>query len=422
MSTVNTIITVRSSSDHTPIAGAKVFANGLGHGTTDITGKITLTLISGSTYTLSIKSPNFVTFITSGVLANQPSFVVEMEAVRFPIVVNFSLTIQPEDAAQGVPIVFSNSGHPVNANYSIGGVVVSGLTPGPQVVTGNVPGYVPINQTFDVSTSPVGTIQLTASSDNGLAQKQQTQPTQDPDSNSLLPALTKEQSNEFIAPNTGQGTYFTMTQARMYIGNLFIDELNGLQFVLQDNKVPIFGYASRFYDALAQGKSLVQGQFSINFISEGYLYTALNAYTDVIDQDDLSTNQVADQQLKRLTSLTNSLQNPDPAWTPDMVQAAKDEIQSLAGSLGPDAITAANGGIAKLGRQQNNSILGLPGGDYPNAVYTDVGFDIVVQYTGAGRTITRRLEDCHLISNESIMDHSGTPILDNYGFIARRLR
>lgn len=422
MSTVNTIITVRAATDHSPIPGASVFANGLGHGTTDVTGKITLTLISGSTYTLSIKSPNFITFTTSGVLANQPSFVVEMEAEAFPITVNFSLTIQPEDAAQGVPLVFSNGGHPVNANYSIGGVLISGLSPIPQTLTGNVPGYVSINQTFDLSNTTVGTVQLTASSDDGLAQKQQTQPTQDPDSSSLLPALTKEQSNEFIAPNTGQGTYFTMTQARMYIGNLFIDELNGLQFVLQDNKVPIFGYASRFYDALSQGKSLVQGQFSINFISEGYLYTALNAYTDTIDQDDIATNQVADQQLKRLTSLTNSLQNPDPAWTPDMVQAAKDEIQSLAGSLGPDAITAAKGGIAKLGRQQNNSILGLPGGDYPNAVYTDVGFDIVVQYTGAGRTITRRLEDCHLISNESIMDHSGTPILDNYGFIARRLR
>jgi hypothetical protein len=262
--------------------------------------------------------------------------------------------------------------------------------------------------------------------DAGKAAKQQTLPTVDPNTTSMLPPITPEEPPEFIAPNTGQGTYFTMTQARMYIGTLFIDELNALQFALQDNKIPIFGYASRFYDTVAQGRSLVQGQFTINFISEGYLFSVLKEYTTVIDTDsDPTASTTIQQQQARLLTLTNKLSNPngaDPSWTPDQIAAAKKEINTLAAALGPDALALAQGGISANTRKQIDSILGLPGGDYPNAVYQDVGFDIVIQYSGAGRVITRRLEDCHLISNESIMDHSGTPILDSYGFISRRLR
>jgi hypothetical protein len=267
------------------------------------------------------------------------------------------------------------------------------------------------------------TINLVASTDAGIATKQQIATIPDPDTSTILPTLTPENIPEFVAPNTGQGTYFTMTQARMYIGTMFIDELNGLQFALQDNKIPVFGYASRYYDSISQGKSLVQGQFTINFISEGYLVTVLKEYIAKINTPDVST--IVQQQQARLLTLTNQLSNPngsDPGWTPSMIQSAKNEISKLAASLGPAALANANGGISANVRLQNDSILGLPGGDYPNAVYQDTSFDIVINYSGAGRVITRRLEDCHLISNESIMDHSGTPILDSYGFIARRLR
>lgn len=422
MPNVSSVITVRTASSHTPIAGAQVFVNGIGKGSTDGAGHVTLSLPDGSTYDLAVKATSYTTFTTSGVLANQ-SFTVNMEAVAPVGLIDFKLTIWPEEPARGVPLVFSNAGNPISANYNVGGVTIFGLTAGPQTVTASIPGYLAVNEIFDVSQQASGTIELRASTDTGGALKQQNFGSQDPETASLLPALTPEDVPEFVAPNFGQGTYFTMTQARMYIGDLFIDELNGLQFALQDNKIPIYGYASRYYDAMAQGKSLVQGQFMINFISEGYLVSALRRYRDQLGINaGVPVDEVRTQQQARLTSLVNKLQNPDPAWTPAMFAAAKSEINSLAASLGSASLVAATNGISLARKKQDNNIIGLAGGDYPNAVYEDVAFDVIVEYTGAGRTITRRLEDCHLISNESIMDHSGTPILDSYGFVARRLR
>lgn len=422
MPTIAFQVTVLDSVTHAAIVGAQTFMNGVVSGTTDSGGHASLSVDSVATFDLTVKFPGYNTIVTNGIVPSQGSVVLSLETVTTQSTRSFNLTIYPEADAAGVPLSFSNGGSPITANYSIGGIDVDGLTIGPQTITGTVEGFTPISSTFDISEVTSGLIQLSAPDDSG-AKKGTTQPVvQDPSIDTLLPALTPEDSPEFTAPNTGQGTYFTMTQARMYIGALFIDELNALQFTLQDNKIPIYGYASRFYDAMAQGKSLVQGQFTINFISEGYLYTVLNEYQNQLIQADIPVDPVAAQQQARLQSLVNRLQNPDPTWTPTQITAAKTEINALAASLGPTALANANAGISAAKRQQNNSILGLAGGDYPNAVYSDISFDVVLEYTGAGRTITRRLEDCHLISNESIMDHSGTPILDSYGFIAHRVR
>jgi hypothetical protein len=58
----------------------------------------------------------------------------------------------------------------------------------------------------------------------------------------------------------------------------------------------------------------------------------------------------------------------------------------------------------------------------PNGIYQNVPFDIVLELEGGGRTVKRRLFNCVLTSNEQIYGDSDTPLIDSYGFIARRLR
>ncbi len=417
MSNISVIDSITSN----PVSGAGIFINGVGNGITNSSGQASVSLPAGSSYDLSVKATGYNTYLVNGVSADLPIQINIVKTVPTSTT-SFKLNITPEDTIIGVPITFSNIGNPITVTYTEGGITVPGLLVASQVVTGTAPNYNSINQTFDLSKATQGTILLTASSDTGTAAKKQQTITQDPITSALIPQLTPANLPEFIAPNTSQGTYFTMTQARMYIGNLFIDELNGLQFALQDNKIPIYGYASRFYDAIAQGKSLVQGQFTINFVSEGYLVTTLREYVKVVNTGTSQIDVTAQQQQARLTLLTNSLANPDPAWTPAIIAKAKAEIKNLAATLGPAGVAVAAAGMNAINKQLNNNVLGLAGGDYPNAVYEDTPFDIIINYTGAGRTVTRKLEDCRLISNESIMDHSGTPILDSYGFIARRLR
>lgn len=415
-----TLINVQDITTLQPISSAQVFINGVGVGSTNSSGNLTISLGGGTFPTISIKASSYQLYSGSLNVGIANNIFMQLAPVQttFP----FNLIVNPEAPAVGTIFTFSNNGSPISATYTTGGVSVTGLSSGQQTVTASINGYLDINQVFDVSTTSQGTIELTVSSDDGEAKGAQTQSIQDPNTSLILPTQTPVLNPEFVAPNTGQGTYFTITQARIYIGNLFIDELSSIQFALQDNQLPIYGYASRFWDALAQGKSLVQGQLSINFISEGYLYTALQEYTKFTEQPSPPVNKIASQQQQRMTTLTNSLQNPDPAWTPDMIANAKKEVQNLAAALGPTSIQTASSQINAINKSQQNNVLGLPGGDYSNPVYVNTSFDIVIQYSGAGRTITRRLEQCKLISNESVLDHSGTPILDSYGFIARRLR
>lgn len=347
-------------------------------------------------------------------------------------IIPFTFEVYPESPVPpyvngpvGSIFTFSQSDMSLDLEYTAGGISVPNLVADSLTISGTVPGYQPINVTITLgfgAPTDSYTAQLTQAQDSGTTQaKSPKSPSPITTNVNTLPTITSPTNPEFASPNTSQGSYFTMTQARLYIGRLFIDELNAIQFTLQNNKIPIYGYASRDYDAIAQGKSLVQGQFTINFISEGYLYVALQEYINTVGVDGTpQSNQDSNQ--AQLNSLITQLQYPDPQWTPEIIATAAGNIQNLITNMGPNSLTLANAAAASARKAASNNILGLAGGDYPNAVYQDTGFDIVLQFQGAGRTVTRRIESCRLISNESILDHSGTPILDSYGFIGRRLR
>ena len=76
---------------------------------------------------------------------------------------------------------------------------------------------------------------------------------------------------EYIPSDYGFQRYFTRAQTRLYVNDIFIDEFHHIMWELQANLIPKFGYCSFKFDDVAQGKSLVQGQLAINFVSPGYL-------------------------------------------------------------------------------------------------------------------------------------------------------
>jgi hypothetical protein len=78
------------------------------------------------------------------------------------------------------------------------------------------------------------------------------------------------------ALETYANQYFTGAQASIWIGDVWIDECYGIQFSASQSILPIFGYASTYFDAVARGKVLVQGAFEINFVDEGYLFAVLD--------------------------------------------------------------------------------------------------------------------------------------------------
>jgi hypothetical protein len=72
--------------------------------------------------------------------------------------------------------------------------------------------------------------------------------------------------------------YFSGSQAAIYIGDVWVDEITSFSYELRQSKTPLFGYASQLRDALAKGQVIVQGQFSINFKEQGYLWAVLRRW------------------------------------------------------------------------------------------------------------------------------------------------
>jgi hypothetical protein len=306
-----------------------------------------------------------------------------------------------------------------------------------------------ITTTVNVSTASELTIRLTKASDpsGGLVSTKNASATDASGSPAIVKKKTSLLDNpEYIIPNSPDGRYFTTTQARLYIGNVFIDELNYVQFNLQSNKVPIWSYRARQFDAVANGRDIVQGQIGVNFVSEGYLAAVLMEYnrlTTQIDTNKSDYEKSLEDLQDRISSLEDQIVNePDisdkyalsegitapfgPISSVDLRRQLEDlysQRNQLLSTGGPSAVDYLN-------QYKQISDFTINGVDQfaSNAVYTDVAFDILIEVgtkdfvEASQRTVTRKLEKCFLIGNEQVYDQSGNPLADGYSFLARRLR
>jgi peptidoglycan hydrolase-like protein with peptidoglycan-binding domain len=70
--------------------------------------------------------------------------------------------------------------------------------------------------------------------------------------------------------------YFSAADVKIYFGDVWMDDITGLQFKLFEKVSPVHGYASKTWDYVMRGKRFVQGYFKIAFREAGYLYTLLD--------------------------------------------------------------------------------------------------------------------------------------------------
>jgi hypothetical protein len=441
------------------IASALVFVDADPAKTTDATGNLLLTLSSGVHNVRAVRGPVYgegatsIT-VTSGLAPGQVTLALtKLKVQQFQLVLSFEPTVGNPAPTQGAIITVGTETLSADENgqvrtslsYNVGDAVAVGATKD---------GWDNFSTSVTVKDSGPYTFQLQKSTtdsdpvnDATLTPVSNVTPV---DASGLsggdlpLPGKTPD-GYEYTYPSNEFGKYFTVHQARMYIGNLFVDELNTVQYMLQANRIPVYGYASRDFDAMGSGKALVQGQLMINFISEGYLYTLLReSYKKHAAATQDPNKQDTDQWAAlndRKTAIIAELQNgptqvyapidSDPGSGPgfvrlptdrtrtgEQIQAELDQVnqklQEIARRQGPNLKTVDDG------RRQLTSFT-VPDG-YNNAVYLPLPFDIEIVLEGAGRKVKRKLEQCYLISNEQLMDMSGDPIREIYGFVARRLR
>ena len=229
-------------------------------------------------------------------------------------------------------------------------------------------------------------------------------------------------SYEYIYPNSVDGKYFQAAQARMYIGNQFVDELNLCQWTGSQNRIPVYGYRSNKFDAVGRGRSLVQGQLAVNFISEGYMYILLQEFNKKIN------SKVAASLNTSLGGVPTALQTQINSVISARSQAISNGASSTAAmdaqlvsyaAISPQAAAYVNSVKSSGVIDTSGQSLGSGTLKHKNAIYLDIPFDIVVKLEGAGRTVTKTLKNCFLGANDFSFAHDGKTLLDTYSFIAR---
>ncbi len=86
--------------------------------------------------------------------------------------------------------------------------------------------------------------------------------------------MTNETYQDVIKQKTKDG-YVTAAQGRVYIDGILIDECYDIQYQYREMKEPIYGYNSKFFDAILPGTVIIMGAFTINYKHDGYLSAVL---------------------------------------------------------------------------------------------------------------------------------------------------
>lgn len=95
--------------------------------------------------------------------------------------------------------------------------------------------------------------------------------------------------------------YYTGSDISIYIGDTWVDEITGIQFVLDEKFGPIYGYADYTWAHLATGNRIVSGAFTMNFTDPAYL----NGILDMAKASNLkSLPDLATRQTKIITGQT----------------------------------------------------------------------------------------------------------------------
>lgn len=225
--------------------------------------------------------------------------------------------------------------------------------------------------------------------------------------------------------------YFAGADIRIYFGDIWIDEVTSLQFTLQEQVAPIFGYASYTWDKVARGSRYIQGAFSINFKESYYLQQVLKSLSSEVGSDNTGNttgfntktwqsgldiealmksnkqnfNDIADQFEE---SLWGASKNKD--MNADIKAREQDSYFYPVFKTGVDA----KGNPTYLTDSQRN--------------LTDNGFNILISYGPLNENngintpeTTHSLVGVQLTGVSQIIGGDGSPVQEQYTFIAKDL-
>lgn len=192
--------------------------------------------------------------------------------------------------------------------------------------------------------------------------------------------------------------YFCGANILVQLGDMVVTEAVAISYSIEENKLPIFGYASRHFDAVASGNVLVRGTLLINFVDQNYLYYLIK----------LAKNESISA--PPLVSLTLTTLNPD-------------DSNSIFDN--PDGLSTEQ--VADLQRQYWNTAIDTfvrqpvarNAMDRPDAIHLTITFgERSPSNSYLGKTTTQ-IYDVYFTGRGSAIQIDENTIVESYSFIAR---
>lgn len=219
--------------------------------------------------------------------------------------------------------------------------------------------------------------------------------------------------------------YYSGAQITIWFGDIWVDDITAISWQYNQEKRPIYGYASQHFDAVAKGQVLVQGQLRINFRNQGYLSYIMRSLPRL--QEDLRTYQSQDsyenmwEGLKPVISTHLKNGTFGPTTFQEILDLPKRSDFWQVSKVYEDAIWG------ELPEEEREKIK-TP--DITQQELFPEGFNILVTYgdpqaaepksiNDVMASTTKSLIGVHLLGSSQVIEINGEPTQEMYTFMAR---
>lgn len=188
--------------------------------------------------------------------------------------------------------------------------------------------------------------------------------------------------------------YYSGNDVGIFIGPVWVDDIANIQFTLNNNKAPVYGYMSEAFDGVSRGTYIIEGQFSVAYTEEGYIPKILEEY-DNSRGDKVRIGTEAD---------FGSPQGLPSEENYEFTRGSDEELD-----------------VDDSYRKYRGDKYGYIDRAYGNVVKR--GFDIYITFgdlTERHRGGTAvMLNGCHITSRSIVAQPTGDPIAETYSFFAK---
>ena len=101
----------------------------------------------------------------------------------------------------------------------------------------------------------------------------------------------RERYTSVVNTSFGDRRYFSSIDTDIYFGDTLIDEMVAFDFIIEEKKIPIYGYNNYVPKRIITGQKTIQGSFAINFTKTFNLKYILDEVTESIYANDYEVVQ-----------------------------------------------------------------------------------------------------------------------------------